>query len=119
MKRHHTWLTALVTLLLCALGAAGCKEAKGDKIKLPPRPPKAAKTAATATASANATATAGPSDGVTAEVDEDGNIRLTGTTAARQQSAVAAEGRGKLTKMLVHEGDLVKRGQPIARRAGR
>ncbi|MBI4705956.1 MAG: biotin/lipoyl-binding protein, partial [Deltaproteobacteria bacterium] len=42
-------------------------------------------------------------------------LRLTGTTAAHRQSAVAVSGMGMLKQLLVREGDVVKAGQVIAR----
>lgn len=115
MKRNTTPLVLAVLVALGGLHASGCKQSGDDKVKLPPPPAKTAKASSSATpASAGPTvkAKASSSDGMG---DGEDTIRLTGTTAARQQSAVAAEGAGKLAKMLVKEGDLVKKGQAIAR----
>ncbi|MBW2528099.1 MAG: efflux RND transporter periplasmic adaptor subunit [Deltaproteobacteria bacterium] len=115
MRHSNKTLTTTIAAMLALLVSASCNKDDGGKLKLPSKPPKAAKAMPSGEATSSGDtkhAKAAPS--ASATVDADGTIRLTGTTAARQQSAVAAEGMGKLLKMHVREGDMIKKGQLIA-----
>jgi len=103
------YAAAVIALALLA----GCNDAQGrDKHSLPAEPP--SKPAATAAASASgATRPAVAPTGAGRETH-----RLTGSTTAERQSAVAAKGMGMLDKLLVKEGDRVKKGDIIARLDG-
>lgn len=95
----------LLLSLLLSLLLAGCQQ-KGDKVHLPPLP--AGSAAASSASAAGSGSSASQKSGKADDV-----IRLTGTTAARQQSMVAASGMGLLTKMEVMEGDLIDKGDVI------
>lgn len=113
--RHpHRAIAILLTALPSALALGACQD-DADKLDLPPLPPR--KAPAAASARANAAGDTVPAKAVassSASVTPEGTIRLTGTTVARQQSAVAAEGAGKLLKLHVREGDLIDKGKLVA-----
>ncbi len=100
----------LLATLVAALAFAGCKgEAKVEKIQLPPAPasvthPPAPISAAPANAEGGGLATA-----------SDGTLRVTGATAPHRMSQVAATGSGLVEALLVREGDVVEKGQVLAR----
>ncbi len=92
---------------------AGCNDAQGsEKASLPANPP----SQPAATASASAEGATLPAVAPASDARE--SHRLTGTTTAERQSAVAAKGMGMLQELLVKEGDWVKKGDIIARLDG-
>jgi RND family efflux transporter MFP subunit len=100
----------LLATFVAAIALAGCKgEAKVEKIQLPPAPPSVTHPPApTGGAEANA-------EGGDLATASDGTLRVTGATAPHRMSQVAATGSGLVAALLVREGDVVEKGQVLAR----
>jgi RND family efflux transporter MFP subunit len=106
--KHATRL--LLSILLVQV--AGCEsEAGGKRIDLPDTPPARSRPAVVAASEGEQET---PTPAVVRE-DATGVLHLTGTTRPHRQSAVAAQGTGMMKQRLVDAGDMVEKGQVIAR----
>jgi membrane fusion protein (multidrug efflux system) len=116
MMRPTTRSLILVTLTLAALACAKKEPAPAASKTPPPLPADVAKVSAavTATDTASSTATEGsgaPSSGLATEAG--GTIIATGEFVSPVRSELAAKLPGRVGKMYVDEGSLVRKGQPV------